>query len=200
MNKLTEIEKNELATNDMRIPLIKHVASKYFNPFGGPSMEDLMDYAEEGYVIALNAYEKDRGAKFTTYAIFLMERNLLLYLKKDTQFYAHTTPLEQPIATLHSGEELLIEDVLADKRVDIARDIEVKDKIECLKQALDCLSDREIYIVCSYYGCYGSERLTQAQIASDLNITQVAVHKALKTIYRKLRDVLVRDFGIFNSK
>lgn len=50
------------------IPLVKHIASKYYTSKLGMEYEDLVSYGVMGLIDATNKYDSQRGAKFSTYA------------------------------------------------------------------------------------------------------------------------------------
>ena len=73
--KLTEEEKNQLAEENMR--LVHYVANKFRNT--KLMYDDLYGAALLGFTKALNAYDSERGAKFSTFAVNCMknEDNLI---------------------------------------------------------------------------------------------------------------------------
>ncbi|RDY28938.1 FliA/WhiG family RNA polymerase sigma factor [Romboutsia weinsteinii] len=60
------VNKEELILQN--IPLVKHIASKYYTGKIGMDYEDLVSYGVMGLIDASNKFDANRGAKFSTYA------------------------------------------------------------------------------------------------------------------------------------
>ena len=63
---MTLLNQEELIINNM--PLVKHIASKYYTSKIGMEYEDLVSLGVLGLIDASNKFDADRGVKFSTYA------------------------------------------------------------------------------------------------------------------------------------
>lgn len=63
---MTVCEQEEFIINNM--PLVKTIASKYYNSKIGIEYEDLVSYGVMGLLDAIDKFDDSRGAKFSTYA------------------------------------------------------------------------------------------------------------------------------------
>lgn len=59
-------EQEDLIMSNM--PLVKHIASKYYTKKIGMEYEDLVSYGVMGLLDAMNKFDPNRGVKFSTYA------------------------------------------------------------------------------------------------------------------------------------
>lgn len=59
-------EQEDLIMSNM--PLVKHIASKYYTKKIGMEYEDLVSYGLMGLLDAINKFDSNRGVKFSTYA------------------------------------------------------------------------------------------------------------------------------------
>ncbi len=77
---MTVYEKEELIINNM--PLVKHIASKYYASKIGMDYEDLVSCGMMGLIDASNKFEQDRGAKFSTYASIRISSYIIDEIRK----------------------------------------------------------------------------------------------------------------------
>lgn len=83
---MTVENKAEKITDDQIIkyqPLVKNIAFKFIN--SGEPLEDLEQLGYIGLINALNLYDQDRGAKFETYATWLISGEIRHHIRDKHQ-------------------------------------------------------------------------------------------------------------------
>ena len=65
--------------------------------------------------------------------------------------------------------------------------------IDCLRQALRELSDREREIVCMRFGLEGRKELTQKEVAQKMGISQSYISRLEKRIMLRLKKEFIRQ-------
>ena len=83
---MTVENKAEKITDDQIIkyqPLVKNIALKFIN--SGEPLEDLEQLGYIGLINALNLYDQDRGAKFETYATWLISGEIRHHIRDKHQ-------------------------------------------------------------------------------------------------------------------
>lgn len=79
---MTAFEQEELITNNM--PLVKHIAHKYYSSKIGIEYEDLVSYGIMGLLDAMDKYDENRGAKFSTYASIRISSYIIDEIRKQS--------------------------------------------------------------------------------------------------------------------
>lgn len=73
-------QQEELIISNM--PLVKHIASKYYTSKMGMEYEDLVSYGVMGLIDATNKFDESRGVKFSTYASIRISSYIIDEIRK----------------------------------------------------------------------------------------------------------------------
>lgn len=182
---LTPQEKNAMAEENFN--LIHYVAKGFSNT--GISHDELVSIGSVGYTKALNTYDAEKGAKFSTYAVNCIKNEILHFLRKERKHMENTVLSGTHLFTDSEGNTLSIEDTISNEMNDesmIEDLILFKEDIKILIEAIEKLSKREQYIIKNRYGLSGGEVMTQSQLADVLEMSQANISKLEQSITKKL--------------
>lgn len=203
MPLLTEEEKNRMAEENLQ--LVHFVANKFRNT--RIDYDDLYGAAMFGFTKALNSFDKDRGAKFSTYAVNCMKNEVRFFLRKERRQSDHNISYNLVLSTDKNGNDFELYNILADNS-DGAKEVSDllvrKENHEMILRAVSQLSELEQYIINHRYGLNGCEFKTQKEIAAEINMSQANVSKIQKNCMKKIKKFLMSenedDIEIFEER
>lgn len=149
--------------------------------------EELESVALVGYAKALNAFDNDKGVKFSTYAIRCMHNEICCFLSKENKKTSNETSLFKSYVSDDDKSDAYISEILGDSSTEI-EDLYIEQ--EDLKEAVEFiskLSKRDQFIILHRFGILGKEKKTQSEIADTLKTTQANISKIEKRILKDLR-------------
>ena len=178
--KLEQWEKEIYAEDNM--DLIHFVANKFRNtrlPY-----DDLYSVCMMGYTKALNAYDKNRGVKLSTFAVNCMQNEVKFYLRKEKKHSANTVSSGTILSRDKNGNDFQLEDILSEQEkegiLSIEDTYELSEDKGIILEAIDSLTNQEQYIMNSRYGLNGFKVKTQKLIAEEINMNQANTSKIQK--------------------
>lgn len=190
---LNEKEKAEIAEKDY--PLVKHLAKKLQNP--NVPYEELISAGIVGYAKALNSFNKNKGAKFSTYAFNCIQNEMLFFMRKETINANNTVSLNKVISTDKNGNDLCLEEVVSKSSENSLEDsVVLSEDIMYLKKALNYLTEEERFIIVSRYGLNNNKVKTQNEIAGKVKMSQANISKKEKFILDKLKRIMRNKLGV----
>lgn len=178
-------EKNEIAEENFN--LIHFVANNFSNT--GIPHDELVSIGSVGYTKAINTYDPDKGAKFSTYAVYCIKNEILHFLRKEKKHMENTVLSGNSLFTDGEGNTLSIEDTISSDMNDevFTEDLILfKEDISILMEAIKKLPKREQIIIVNRYGLNGGDVLTQATVGNKLGMSQANVSKLEGGIIEKL--------------
>ena len=196
--KLTEEEKNIIAEENML--LVHYVANKFRNT--KLLYDDLYGAALLGFTKALNAYDSERGSKFSTFAVNCMKNEIRFFLRKERRQSDNTVSYNFVLSQDKNGNDFELYDILADKSDDSPDIQEILILEENKKATLDAvsrLSELEQYIMNHRYGLNGCQFKTQKEIAEEVNMSQANVSKIQKNCIKKVKKILYEDYNDYDE-
>lgn len=164
--------------------LVVYIARRFES--SGVGLEDLISIGTIGLIKAVGTYQPAKKIKLATYASRCIENEILMHLRK-TSNQKSEVPLDEPLSTDGSGNELLLSDILGTESDLVVRPMEDDADRQMLHQALDTLNDRERRIVTLRFGLEGSEEHTQKEVAAEMGISQSYISRLEKRIMNRLR-------------
>ncbi len=174
--------KHRLIEHNLR--LVVHIAKKYRNSSEDP--EELISIGTFGLLKAVDTFDYQKGAKFSTYASRCVENEILMHfraLKKS----AGDLYMNEPIDVDKDGNALTLMDIIEDG-TDLEEAVDLSISSKQLYQFLGkCLDERELEIIVHRYGLYGNPPLTQKEVAQKLDISRSYVSRIEKKALQKLR-------------
>ncbi len=185
-----EDAKQRLIAHNLR--LVVYIARRFENT--GINLEDLISIGTIGLIKAIGTYRRDKNIRLATYASRCIENEILMHIRKIANQKAEVS-LEEPINMDGEGNELLLSDILGTDEDVVFRGLEEDVDIQCLRQALSRLPEREKEIVSMRYGLEGRRELTQKEVAARMGISQSYISRLEKRIMLRLRKELDRLTG-----
>lgn len=177
--------REQLIVHNLR--LVVYIAKKFET--AGHSLEDFISIGTIGLIKAVETFRPDKNIKLATYASRCIENEILMFLRKSSQ-YRGDISIDEPLNVDWDGNELLLSDVLGTDDDIVSRGIEQEAERECLLEAVRGLPEREREIMELRFGLGGRKELTQKEVADKIGISQSYISRLEKKIIRKLRVVL----------
>ncbi len=164
--------------------LVVYISRKFEST--GVGVEDLISIGTIGLIKAVNTFCPDKGIKLATYASRCIENEILMFLRKSSQ-YKNDLSIDEPLNIDWDGNELLLSDVLGTDSDYISRHIEQDVEKTLLHEAIDRLSDRERIIMQMRFGLSDGIERTQKEVADMIGISQSYISRLEKRIIKRLR-------------
>lgn len=175
--------RNLLVEHNLR--LVAHIVKKYHN--FDREKDDLISVGTIGLIKAINTYDIQKGHRLVTYASRCIENELLMMLRQERKT-AKDTSLYESIGIDKEGNEIHLLDVLGSREVDLARQMDQKEKIRQMYKVLDTMEEeREKQTLIMRYGLYNTKPMTQKEVAAKLHISRSYVSRIEKRAILLLR-------------
>lgn len=187
-NFLTEDEKDNYARENLA--LIYYVA-KYYQ--AKATEDELISVGLIGFTKALNAYDRTKLTKFSTYAVKCIHHEILFHLRKEKKHLDNVISVNTILSQDKNGHALSLEDtILNDKAGQDFTEITVliKDEINLLNKAIENLDELERFILIHRYGLFKQKKMTQKELAEKIQMSQANISKKEQIILIKLRQIL----------
>lgn len=185
--KLEQWEKEIYAVENEK--LIHHVANKFRNtrlPY-----DDLFSVCMMGFTKALNAFDKKRGVKLSTFAVNCMQNEVKFYLRKEKKHRDNTVSMGMVLSQDKNGNDFQLEDILSEHAnqdvLSIEDTYEKSEDKDIILEAIAHLTNQEQYIMNSRYGLNAFEVKTQKTIAEEIDMSQANVSKIQKNCIDKIK-------------
>lgn len=185
----TDFEKarEELIVHNLR--LVVYIAKKFES--AGTNLEDLISIGTIGLIKAVNTFSKEKNIKLATYASRCIENEILMFLRKFSQ-YKHEISIDEPLNVDWDGNELLLSDVLGTDNDVVNVNIENETEQQVLRNLVAALPERERIIMEMRFGLKDGKELTQKEVADKIGISQSYISRLEKRIIKRLRKDLER--------
>ncbi len=173
--------KNTLIEHNLR--LVVFLAKKYENT--GVDLEDLVSIGTIGLIKGINTYKSDKNIKLATYASRCIDNEILMFLRKNKKRKSEIS-FEDSLSYDSEGNELHLEDILGTEEDVVTSGIERETEMNLLHAEIGKLNDRDKQIMVMRYGLFGTEPMTQKDVADTLGISQSYISRIEKKIIQKL--------------
>ena len=180
-----EDARQKLILHNLR--LVAHIVRKYYS--ANNNTEDLVSIGTIGLIKAVDTFKCDAGAKFATYAAKCIQNEILMNFRAQKK-RANEISIHETIDVDRDGNPLTYIDVIScDENMtdEIDREI-LSDK--ALYYINTSLSERERQILIMRFGLFGTQELTQREIADKLSISRSYVSRIEKSALEKLNNLL----------
>ena len=167
--------------------LVVYIAKKFESP--GAGTEDLISIGTIGLIKAVNTFSPEKNIRLATYASRCIENEILMFLRKSSQF-KNEVSIDEPLNTDYDGNELLLCDILGSDPNEVNQHMEDELERRQVLGAVAKLNPRECQIMELRFGLNGKKEHTQKQVADQLGISQSYISRLEKKIIRRLKDEL----------
>lgn len=174
--------RDKLIVHNLR--LVVYIAKKFEST--GIGIEDLVSIGTIGLIKAVKTFCPTKNIKFATYASRCIENEILMFLRKSSQ-YRNDLSIDEPLNIDYDGNELLLSDILGTEDDIVNKGIENEAEREILRDAVSELCDREREIMEMRFGLINGKELTQKEVADQIGISQSYISRLEKKIIKKLR-------------
>jgi len=174
--------KEMLIVHNLR--LVVYIAKKFEST--GIGIEDLISIGSIGLIKAVNTFCPTKNIKLATYASRCIENEILMFLRKSTQ-YKNDISIDEPLHIDWDGNELLLSDVLGTDNDCINRDLEAEAERDVLKSCISRLNPREKKIMEMRFGLVDGVERTQKEVADLIGISQSYISRLEKRIIKQLK-------------
>ncbi|MBQ9893998.1 MAG: RNA polymerase sporulation sigma factor SigE [Ruminococcus sp.] len=174
--------RNTLIVHNLR--LVVYIAKKFEST--GIGLEDLVSIGTIGLIKAVNTFCPTKNIKLATYASRCIENEILMFLRKSSQ-YRNDLSIDEPLNVDYDGNELLLSDVLGTDEDVVNKGIETEAEREILRDAVAGLGEREREIMEMRFGLVTGKEKTQKEVADMIGISQSYISRLEKKIIKKLR-------------
>ena len=147
-------------------------------------MEDLISIGTIGLIKAINTFNPVKNIKLATYASRCIENEILMFLRKATQYRGEVS-IDEPLNIDWDGNELLLSDILGTDADVVSRNIEQESERELLRSAVSELGTREREIMELRFGLVDGKEKTQKEVAQAIGISQSYISRLEKKINPK---------------
>ena len=164
--------------------LVVYIAKKFETT--GIGIEDLVSIGTIGLIKAVKTFCPDKNIKLATYASRCIENEILMFLRKATQ-YKNEISIDEPLNIDWDGNELLLSDVLGTDDDIVNKGIEIEAEKQVLRQEINKLDEREKMIMEMRFGLVSGKEMTQKQVADKVGISQSYISRLEKRIIKSIR-------------
>ncbi len=164
--------------------LVVYIAKKFETT--GIGIEDLVSIGTIGLIKAVKTFCPDKNIKLATYASRCIENEILMFLRKASQ-YKNEISIDEPLNIDWDGNELLLSDVLGTDDDIVNKGIEMEVEKQILRQEINKLDEREKMIMQMRFGLITGHEMTQKQVADKVGISQSYISRLEKRIIKNIR-------------
>ena len=176
-----------LITHNLR--LVVYIAKKFEST--GVGIEDLVSIGTIGLIKAVNTFCPDKNIKLATYASRCIENEILMFLRKSSQ-YKNEISIDEPLNTDWDGNELLLSDILGTDDDIVNGGIESEAEKNVLLSVVEQLPEREKVIMKMRFGLPNGKELTQKEVADSIGISQSYISRLEKKILNRMKKEILK--------
>lgn len=168
--------------------LVAHIVKKYYAQ-SGHCEEDLISIGTIGLIKAIDTFDIEKGARFTTYAGKCVQNEILMHFRRGKKQQGEVS-MNETIDTDKDGNPLTYADILYTED-DIAEELFTKiSSSKAIAFIMKDLDERERKILVRRYGLDGGEPATQREIAKKMGISRSYVSRIEKAALQKIENYL----------
>ena len=177
-----EKSREPLIVHNLR--LVVYIAKKFEST--GIGIEDLVSIGTIGLIKAVKTFCPEKNIKLATYASRCIENEILMFLRKASQ-YKNEISIDEPLNIDWDGNELLLSDVLGTDDDVVNKGIEHEVEKQVLRQEISKLDEREKMIMEMRFGLVTGHEMTQKQVADKVGISQSYISRLEKRIINDIK-------------
>ncbi len=168
--------------------LVVYIAKKFEST--GIGLEDLISIGSIGLIKAVKTFCPEKNIKLATYASRCIENEILMFLRKSSQ-YRNEISIDEPLNIDWDGNELLLSDILGTDEDIVNKGIESESEKMMLINEVNKLPPREKMIMQMRFGLLTGKELTQKEVADKIGISQSYISRLEKKIIKNLKKCML---------
>lgn len=152
--------------------------------------DEYFDLGMIGLIKGVKTYNSKQHTALSTYLARCITNEILQYQRsqKAEKRNKGIKPLSlEQVLYIDDCKEITLADVIASDK-SIEEEIIKKQLIEEIHKEINNLSERDRFILCSYFGIFGIDKLNQFQLAEKFNLSQAQISRILKSILKNIRE------------
>lgn len=189
LNENNPSARETLIVHNLR--LVVYIAKKF--EATGTGLEDLISIGTIGLIKAVNTFKPDKNIKLATYASRCIENEILMFLRKSSQ-YRNEVSIDEPLNIDWDGNELLLSDILGTDDDIVSRGIETEAERSMIREVVDELKGREKQIMQMRFGLLDGKEKTQKEVADIIGISQSYISRLEKRIIKNLKTEIEKKY------
>lgn len=153
----------------------------------GLSYADLIAEGNYGLLKAFDKFDYEKGFKTISYSVWWIKQSILEALKERAGIEGESLPQDfekQNILEDDTDSEAILDDEYIVSYKDEFKSDEMKKIISML---IDCLTEKEKYVITEYFGLNSNEGLTLEEIGGSMGLTKERVRQIKEKALKKLR-------------
>ena len=177
--------------------LVVFIAKRFESP--KVLLEDLISIGSMGLIKGVETFKPDKNIKLATYASRCIENEILMFLRKVSKQKIEVS-LDEALNIDMDGNELLLADVIPTNQTLIMDEVLSNEQERVMYESVDKLGKREKEIIVLRFGLYGTQALTQKEVADKMGISQSYISRLEKKIIDKLKVEMDKKLTIVAKK
>ena len=155
----------------------------------GLSYSDLIAEGNCGLMKAIDRFDYEKGYKTISYSVWWIKQAILEALKERTGIEGESLPKDYEKQNSLNDDEYTVDNIVKDEYIDYSTVDDVKtDELKSIIIGLiDCLTEREKYVISEYFGLESKKCLTLEDIGSNIGLTKERVRQIKEKALKKLR-------------
>ena len=130
----------------------------------------------------------NKSIRLATYAAKCIDNELLMLLRSDRR-KSREISIYEPVGKDKEGNEINLIEIIGTSEDTVVEDYELRQDVKKLYSAVEKkLTDREREIIIMRYGLYGTQEITQREIAQKMNISRSYVSRIEKRALEKMKE------------
>lgn len=161
--------------------IVDSVVKKY-NLASRDEYDDLYQEGCMGLLKAINKFQDNRNAKFSTFAYICIDNEIKMYLRRRKRFFRDVVlHLEEEFET-STTDNFNSYDIMCSDEYNPEELYCNKEELELIKNTLISLNDFDKDMLFSYYGIGGKEKVNQSELARKYKVSQGLICRRIKSI------------------
>ena len=181
---------NDIGARDKLIKSnLKFVASVARNYQGlGLSYADLIAEGNCGLLKAIDKFDYEKGYKTISYSVWWIRQSILEALKERAGIEGDSLPQDFEKQNPYDDDEQETDDLIESEYIANNYDeLKIEEIKKVISTLIDCLNDREQYVITEYFGLNAEEGKTLEEIGNSINLTKERVRQIKEKALKKLR-------------
>jgi RNA polymerase sigma factor (sigma-70 family) len=153
------------------------------------TIDDLFQVGCIGLMKAIDRFDYEKGYKTISYSVWWIKQAILEALKERTGIEGESLPQDYEKQNSLNDDEYTVDNIVKDEYIDYSTidDVKTDELKSIIIDLIDCLTEREKYVISEYFGLESKKCLTLEDIGSNIGLTKERVRQIKEKALKKLR-------------